>query len=86
MVHDVDSSVAFSPDGTRMAYFRANDPETGKFWLLSAKLDGSDEKVLHIEPLDFLPRWLAWSPDGKKIAYPNTAHGAFGAMSLFDVD
>ncbi len=86
VVTDVDSSVAFSPDGARMAYFRANDPETGKLWLLSAKLDGSDEKILHVEPLTFLPRWLAWSPDGKHIAYANDPHGAFGALSLFAVD
>src|SRR5271154_3609780 len=27
VVRDVDSSVTFSPDGARMAYFRANDPD-----------------------------------------------------------
>jgi eukaryotic-like serine/threonine-protein kinase len=86
VVRDVDSAFAFSPDGVRMAYFRANDPETGKYRFLSAKLDGSDEKVLRIEPsMHYLPRWLAWSPDGKKIAYPDVPPGAFGAMSLFDL-
>ena len=34
-----------------MAYMRANDPETGKYRLLSSNLDGSDEKVLQIAPL-----------------------------------
>ena len=87
VVRDVDSAFTFSPDATRMAYFRANDPETGKYRLLSAKLDGSDEKVLHIEPsMHYLPRWLAWSPEGKKIAYPDIQIGAFGGMSLFDLD
>ncbi len=86
VANDVDSTVTFSPDGARMAYFRANDPETGKVWLLSAKLDGSDEKILFVEPLTYLPRWLAWSADGKKIAYPDDPHGAFGAVSLFDVE
>ncbi len=85
VVRDVDSSFTFSPDGARLAYFRANDPETGKFRLLSAKLDGGDEKVLFDKILDYLPRWLAWSPDGKTIAYPDIAQAAFGAVSLFDV-
>src|SRR5450755_2025568 len=83
---DVDSIVAFSPDGARMAYFRANDPETGKMRLLSSKVDGSDEKVLFDKPLVFLPRWLAWSPDGKTIAYPDRSGDSFGAVSLFDIN
>jgi len=86
LVRDIDSSISFSPDGTRVAYFRANDPETGKYRLLSAKLDGSDEKILQIRTLMYLPRWLAWSPDGKRIAYPDEPPGAFGEMSLFDIE
>ena len=86
VVVDVDSAFAFSPDGRRMSYFRANDPETGKYRLLSANLDGSDEKVLHIAPLRFLPRWLAWSPDGKTIAYPEARpSNALGGINLFDL-
>jgi serine/threonine protein kinase len=87
VVHDVDSAFAFSPDGRRMAYIRGNNPETGKYRLLEANLDGSDEKVLHIAPMVSLARWLGWSPDGKQIAYPEAQPGtALGGINLFDHD
>ena len=87
VVRDVDSSITFSPKGRRMAYIRANDPEAGKYRLLSANLDGTDQKVLYIAPLTILARWLAWSPDGKKIAYPEfQLENALGGINLFDLD
>jgi serine/threonine protein kinase len=88
VAHDVDSAITFSPDGRRMAYLRANDPETGKYRLLSANLDGSDEKVLYIAPVKFdFARGLSWSPDGKKIAYPEIQPGnALSGINLFDLD
>ena len=87
VVHDVDSAFTFSPDGRRMAYIRGNNPETGKYRLLEANLDGSDEKVLHIAPMGSLARWLTWSPDGKQIAYPEVQPGtALSGINLFDHD
>jgi eukaryotic-like serine/threonine-protein kinase len=86
VVHDVDSSITFSPDGQRMAFIRANDPEAGKYRLLTANLDGTDQKVLYIAPLAILARWLSWSPDGKTIAYPELQpENALGGVNLFDV-
>src|SRR5262249_6091133 len=69
VVRDIDSDISFSQDGSRMAYARANDPEIGKYRLLSAALDGNDEKVLEIEPAERFPNDLAWSPSGKQILY-----------------
>jgi len=84
---DVDSDIAFSPDAKRVAYFRANDPVGGQVRLLSANPDGSDEKVLHVEPHSSIPpRWLSWSPGGGKIAYDlNPSPGTSGGIGLFDV-
>ena len=85
VVRDVDSAFTFSPDGRRMAYLRANSPEPGKYRLLDANIDGSDEKVLHIAPLISIARWLSWSPNGKLIAFPEVQPGdALGGINLFD--
>jgi eukaryotic-like serine/threonine-protein kinase len=87
VLHDVDSAFAFSPDGRRIAFIRANNPETGKYRLLDANLDGSDEKVLHSAPMGTLARWVAWSPSGKQIAYPEIQPGtALGGINLLDLD
>jgi eukaryotic-like serine/threonine-protein kinase len=66
LVRDVDGGPTFSPDSKRMAYIRDNDPEVGKYRLLSSNLDGSDEKILQIVPGS--SGRLSWSPDGKRIA------------------
>ena len=85
VVRDVDSAFTFSPDGKRIAYIRANSPEVGKYRVLDANLDGSDEHVLRIAPMAFLPRWLTWSPSGKQIAYPEGQSGnALGGINLLD--
>jgi serine/threonine protein kinase/Tol biopolymer transport system component len=86
IVHDIDTDIGFSPDGKRMAYIRANDPEVGKWRILSANLDGSDETVLEIaqSTRGADPNHLAWSPDGK-IAYSFQSSGkALGYIEAFD--
>jgi eukaryotic-like serine/threonine-protein kinase len=65
---DVDTNVTISPDGTRIAFARANDPEIDKWRLIEAAADGSNEKVLLIAPGQVIPQYVAWSPDGKRIA------------------
>ncbi|MGA3211281.1 MAG: protein kinase [Terriglobales bacterium] len=67
LVRDVDGGPTFSPDGKRIAYVRDNDPEVGKYRLLSSNLDGSDEKILQIAKGSC--EVLSWSPDGKRIAF-----------------
>jgi len=71
IVRDIDSDLAFSPDGHRIAYVRANDPEPGKYRLLTANPDGSDETVLKIthSTRGTDPTHLTWSPDGQQILY-----------------
>lgn len=87
---DIDSDIAFSPDGNRMAYFRGNEPIRGESRLLSANCDGTDEKVLFVQQNTMLPPlWLSWSPNGKQIAYAfrtgQAGTNGLGGMGLFDL-
>jgi eukaryotic-like serine/threonine-protein kinase len=65
--HD-DSGATLSPDGKRMAFVRANDPESGKFSVLTTNADGTDEKIITTGPTAYFPNLVAWSPDGNQIA------------------
>ena len=88
VVRDVDTVITFSPDGRRMAYARSNDPELGKFRMLSANLDGSEETVLQIAPAapEYVPLYLAWSPDGKQIAQSiYVTSDVLSSLKMFDV-
>jgi serine/threonine protein kinase len=88
ILRDVDTGITFSPDGHRIAYARANDPEVGKYRLVTANSDGSDETVLQIaaDTAANLPRSVTWSPDGKRITYSvYTLGDVLGTIKSFDV-
>jgi len=88
VVRDIDSDIGFSPDGHRIAYARGNNPEVGKYRLLTAALEGDDEKVLQIGPIEQIPFHVAWSIRGNEIAYDLRAPGSttLGEIDAFDVD
>jgi eukaryotic-like serine/threonine-protein kinase len=67
IVREVDSGITFSPDGKRIMYVRANDP-VGKFRVLTANVDGTDERKFAEGTLPVFPVAVAWSLDGKQIA------------------
>jgi serine/threonine protein kinase/Tol biopolymer transport system component len=88
ILRDLDTGITFSPDGHRIAYARANDPEVGKYRLLTANSDGSDETILQIAPNGpgTLPRFMTWSPDGKRITYSLFTLGdVLSTIKSFDV-
>ena len=85
IVRDIDSNTGFSPDGKHIAYERGNDPEVGKFQLLVANADGTDEKMIAGGPMDSLHRYVAWSPDAKRVALTDVVGDAPSPIQLMDV-
>ena len=72
LVKDVDSPIAFSPDGQRFAYLHQHGDST-EADLKIARRDGSFERDLfHHKALLTDSLTLAWSPDGKTIVIPIT--------------
>src|ERR1700694_980348 len=68
LVKDVDTTPSFAPDGQRYVFVRANDPDPGKYHLIVANADGSNEKRIFSGPMANVAADAAWSPDGKAIA------------------
>jgi serine/threonine protein kinase/Tol biopolymer transport system component len=66
---DVDSPVAFSPDGSRIAYVRVTG-DKDRVDLLTNNMQGSDERLISTRKMRemYVPlSRLAWSADGKSI-------------------
>jgi eukaryotic-like serine/threonine-protein kinase len=68
IVRDIDSSITFSHDGKRIAYARFNDPDVGKYQLLTANADGTGEKMFLGGPVSEGSQNLSWMPGGSQIA------------------
>jgi eukaryotic-like serine/threonine-protein kinase len=84
IVHGIDSNAAFSVDGKHIAFYRNNDPDVGKFQLLTADADGSEEKLIVGGPIAAAHRYVSWSPDGKRFALAD-AGGTTAPIQLMDI-
>ena len=81
VLHDIGSGVSFSPEGKRIVFVRANDPEVGKFRVFTANADGTNPQALYDGPSTVdQPAMVAWSPDGTQIA--SLLFYANGALSM----
>jgi Tol biopolymer transport system component/tRNA A-37 threonylcarbamoyl transferase component Bud32 len=73
LVDGIDSTITLSPDGRKMAFYRASFPERGSTALLVADVDGGTPRTLATTRGQqfFVPAFFAapsWSPDGARIA------------------
>jgi eukaryotic-like serine/threonine-protein kinase len=83
IVRNVDTRVAFSPDGQRFAFVRGMYPAVEKFQLLTANADGTNELTFATGLISGLPTGVAWSPDGKQIA--SVMPDVDGALSVIEI-
>ena len=84
LVTDVDTNVTFSPDGRNLAYVVLNNPELGKFRLVTYSLESGEGKTLVAGTMNQRLSDPAWSPDGKTIMcvvqQPGDAISGFAAV------
>lgn len=68
-IADLNSSIAFSPDGRQFAYVK-NNRGANPSELAISDADGRNEKVVAVSPegMKFTARGISWAPDGSKIA------------------
>ena len=88
LVKDIDTNPSFSSDGRRFAFIRANDPDPGKYHLLIANADGSNERSIFAGQMANVVSDSAWSPDGKAIVGTifDQAQDSLGAVISIDPD
>jgi len=86
VIRNIDTDIAFSPHADRIVFGRG-DPSAGNYQLVSASINGADEKVLQTGALSRMPVSLDWAPDGKVIVYgifkPDEKN--IGGLDLLDV-
>ena len=86
LVKDIDSNPSFSSDGRRFAFVRANDPDPGKYHLVIANADGSNEKSIFAGPMANVMSDSAWSPDGKAIVGTILDQAEDSTSALISID
>jgi Tol biopolymer transport system component len=86
MIKDVDSPIAFSPDGQRFAYLHQHE-DSSLMDLFLVHKDGSPDRALfNHRPIQTDSLTLAWSPDARTILIPVTqpTPNDFGGLIAVD--
>jgi serine/threonine protein kinase/Tol biopolymer transport system component len=82
ITHGVDSQPSFSAALKRFCFLRGKPGGKGQ-WLLSAKMDGSDERVIYSGSA-WTYDYPAWSQDGRKIALQEALNSNLYHIAIMD--
>ncbi len=85
LASDVDSNISFSPDGSKFAFMRYDNPVAGQYQLIIRSVDTGAEKVLMSGTNSQQVFAPVWSPDGKTIACA-AIHVGKSLQSIIAVD
>jgi serine/threonine protein kinase/Tol biopolymer transport system component len=86
IVRDVDTNPTFSTDGERIVFCRANDPDPGKYHVIVANADGTNEKSILTDSMEKVIMDEAWSPDGRTIVGTKIDPSMNGMASVISID
>jgi Tol biopolymer transport system component len=78
----VEQSPAWSPDGARVAYERANNGSRFGIWIMNADGTGQTQisPTVDADSVDYTGP--SWSPDGARIAFASTRAGTWNIWSM----